>query len=329
MQLLATHAGAFSAAPNFAFELVARRTSDDDIAELDFGDVRALISGAERIHAATIRRFYDRFARYHLKNTVIRPSYGLAEATVYVATPGPGRVLETAHFDYGQLSAGQAKRCANGTEGGSEHVSYGGPCSSMVRIVDPETRMEKPAGKVGEIWVHGKNVAKGYWRKPDLTAETFAAELINPSPGSPRGPWLRTGDLGVVSEGELFIVGRIKDMIIVDGRNHYPEDIEATIYEITGGRVAAIPVPDDQTERLVAIIELKPQSGANEQDLLALRSLKREVTSAVLRSHGLRASDLVFVPRGSVPITTSGKIRRAACVECYRNGEFPRLDASA
>ena len=148
-------------------------------------------------------------------------------------------------FDYEKLSAGHAKRC--GTEGGSELVSYGAPRSSTVRIVDPETRIENPAGKVGEIWLHGDNVASGYWRNPQQSERTFGAKLVDPSPGTPQGPWLRTGDLGVMSEGELFIIGRIKDLLIVDGRNHYPDDIEATIQEITGGRVAAISVPDDRT----------------------------------------------------------------------------------
>ncbi len=110
--------------------------------------------------------------------------------------------------------------------------------------------------------MHGDNVAMGYWRNPQLTERTFGGKLVNPSPGTPQGPWLRTGDLGVMSDGELFIIGRIKDLLIVDGRNHYPDDIEATIQEITGGRVAAISVPDDRSEQLVAIAELKKRGGS-------------------------------------------------------------------
>jgi len=132
-----------------------------------------------------------------------------------------------------------------------------------------------------------------------------------------------------MSDGELFIMGRIKDLLIVDGRNHYPDDIEATIQEITGGRVAAISVPDEITEQLVAIIELKRRGTSAEERMLKLRSVKREVTSAISKSHSLRVADLVLVSPGSIPITTSGKIRRSACVERYRSHGFKRLDISA
>ena len=168
MQLLASNSRSFSAAPNFAFELAVRRTSDDDMAGLDLGDVLGIISGSERIHAATIRRFTERFSRFNLPDTALRPSYGLAEATLYVVVVARrDSSPATVRFDYEKLSAGHAKRC--GTEGGSELVSYGPPRSSTVRIVDPETRIENPAGKVGEIWVHGDNVASGYWRNPQQT----------------------------------------------------------------------------------------------------------------------------------------------------------------
>jgi long chain fatty acid CoA FadD26 len=324
MQMLATNSHSWSAAPNFAFELAVRRTSDDDLAGLDLGGVLGIISGSERIHAATIGRFAERFARFNLPTTTVRPSYGLAEATLYVVSAPLGHSPATVRFDYEKLSAGHAKRC--GTEGGSELVSYGAPRSSTVRIVDPETGIENPASKVGEIWVHGDNVAAAYWRNPQQTERTFGGKLVDPSPGTPQGPWLRTGDLGVMSENELFIIGRIKDLLIVDGRNHYPDDIEATIQEITGGRVAAISIPDDRSERLVAIVELKQRGGSEEEALDRLRTVKRDVASAIKRSHSVRVADLVLVPPGSLPITTSGKVRRSACADAYRLDEFSRLD---
>ena len=126
----------------------------------------------------------------------------------------------------------------------------------------------------------------------------------------------------------MFIIGRIKDLLIVDGRNHYPDDIEATIQEITGGRVAAISVPDDRSERLVAIVEVKKR-GSDEEALHRFRTVKREVASAISRSHSVRVADLVLVPPGSIPITTSGKVRRSACVERYRQDEFSRWDVTA
>jgi len=320
MQLLATNTRCFSAAPNFAFELAARRTSDADMAGLDLSRVHVILSGAERVHRATVRRFVDRFAPFGLKERVIRPSYGLAEATLYVATPEASDTVRTARFGFEDLAAGVARRCEPGQDGGTELTSYGPPRGYPIRIVDPETGIERPAGTIGEIWARGDNVALGYWRKPEQTARVFRARINNPSEGTPAGPWLRTGDLGAVSDGELFIMGRLKDLLIVDGRNHHPEDIEATIHEITGGRVAAIAVQDEASENLVAIVEVKLAP--------RLDSVKREVADAVWKSHNLCVDDLVLVSPGSIPITTSGKIRRSSCGQLYRQGGFQRLDVA-
>ncbi|MGH9207742.1 MAG: acyl-CoA synthetase, partial [Acidimicrobiales bacterium] len=210
---------------------------------------------------------------------------------------------------------------------GTPLVSYGMPKSPMIRIVDPVTRIERPARTVGEVWVHGENVAMGYWRKPDETENTFAGRLVAPSPGTPKGPWLRTGDSGFVFDDELFIIGRIKDLLIVYGRNHSPDDIEATVQEITRSRCAAIAVPDAQTEQLVVIIEVKKRGDSDEEVMHKFDVIKRDVTSAISTSHGLGVADLVLVEPGSIPITTSGKVRRAACVEQYRQDQFARLDA--
>jgi long-chain fatty acid adenylyltransferase FadD28 len=324
MQLLATNSPAFSAAPNFAFELAVRKTSDDDMAGRDLGGVLTILSGAERVHPATLKRFAERFARFNLRDTVVRPSYGLAEATVYVASSRAGQPPEIVDFESDKLSAGRAKRSASG--GGTPLISYPLRQSPTVRIVNPETQTECPEETTGEIWVHGENVAMGYWRKPQETERTFGAMLVAPSAGTPEGPWLRTGDLGFISDGELFIVGRIKDLLIVYGRNHSPDDIEATIQEITGGRVAAIAVPDGGMEQLVVVIEVKRRGDSDEDVMHKFVVVKREVTSAISNSHGLGVADLVLVHPGSIPITTSGKIRRAACVEQYQRNQFARLD---
>ena len=324
MELLAANAQVFSAAPNFAFELAARKTSDDDMAGRDLGGVHTILSGSERVHPATLNRFTERFARFNLRDTVVRPSYGLAEATVYVASSRAEQPPEIVDFESDELSAGRAKRCATG--GGTPLVGYPLLHSPIVRIVDPETQTECPTETTGEIWVHGGNVAAGYWRKPQETDRTFGGMLVAPSAGTPEGPWLRTGDLGFISDGELFIVGRIKDLLIVYGRNHSPDDIEATIQEITGGRVAAIAVPDKDIEQLVVIMEVKKRGDSDEDAMRKFVVVKREVTSAISNSHGLGVADLVLVPPGSIPITTSGKVRRAACAEQYRQAQFVRLD---
>ncbi len=144
------------------------------------------------------------------------------------------------------------------SEGGSELVSCGGPCGQLVAIVDPETRIEQPDGRVGEIWVHGPNTAPGYWRNSERSQDTFGGELSEPGE-LPVGPWMKTGDYGVVHEGELYVTGRIKDLIIVDGRNHYPQDIEVTTQEahpaIRPDHVAAFALTGDETERLVVVAE--------------------------------------------------------------------------
>jgi len=324
VQQMAQHPGCFSGAPNFAFELAARRTTDADMEGLDLSKVHVILSGAERVHTATVNRFVERFAPFGLKERVVQPSYGLAEATLYVATPEVGDPIRTAHFDLEQLAAGVARRCEPGREASTELVSYGTPRAYPVRIVDPETGIEKPEGAIGEIWVRGDNVALGYWHKPEQTNRVFRARINQPTPGTPAGPWLRTGDLGALSDGELFIMGRLKDLLIVDGRNHYPDDIEATIREITGGRVAAIAVEDEATENLVAIVEVKP--GSDDEGAERLASVKHEVKSAIWKSHNLRVGDLVLVSPGAIPITTSGKIRRSSCADLYRDGEFHRLD---
>ena len=320
MRALAENPHAWSSAPNFAFDLAARKTTDADLSGLDLGGVVGIISGAERVEPATLHRFVDRFAHFNFQDHMMRPSYGLAEATVFVASGVWSESVPAAHFDTEELAAGRVRPCAAGK--GTALVKYNVPQSPLLRIVDGDTHRECPPDVIGEIWVHGENVAAGYWNKSSEDQSCFGATLVDPPPGAPEGPWLRTGDLGFIDKGELFIVGRIKDLLIIRGRNHYPEDIEATVQEITRGRVAAISVPVNSTEKLVTVIELKKPAHLGE-----LSEVKSDVTAAISNAHGLNVEDLVLVPSGSIPTTTSGKIRRAACVEQYRQDQFVRLDA--
>ncbi|MGE2725266.1 AMP-binding protein [Mycolicibacterium pulveris] len=319
VRALAENSPAFSSAPNFAFDLAARKTTDDDLDGLDLGGVVGIASGAERVEPATLHRFVDRFAHFNFRDHMMRPAYGLAEATVFVASGTWSETSPAVYFDTAELGAGRVRPCGAGQ--GTALVQYRVPQGPTVRIVDTETHRECDPGLVGEIWLHGENVSEGYWGKPIEEQSCFGATLLDPSPGTPDGPWLRTGDLGFIHDGELFIVGRIKDLLIVRGRNHYPEDIEATVQQLTGGRVAAIAVPENGTETLVTVIELKKPAGS-------YSAVKSDVTSAISNVHGLSVEDLVLVAPGSIPTTTSGKIRRAACVEQYRQGGFVRLDAA-
>lgn len=322
LQQMARRTRALTAAPNFALDLAAARTTDEDLAGEDLGDVLAIICGAERVQPVSVKRFTQRFAKFNFQAKVIRPSFGLAEATLFVATREPGEPPSVISFDPEKLTVGMAKRSTTGTA----LISYGQPETPRVCVVDPDTSLEAPASTVGEIWVHGDNVCSGYWNKPDETDHTFGGTILQPAEDVPAENWLRTGDLGFIDDGELFIIGRIKDLLIVRGRNHYPDDIEATVQAVSGGRVAAIAVEVDANEQLVAIIEVKPRATieATQEKLTTVRS---EVTSAISQAHGISAADLVLVAAGSIPITTSGKIRRQACGEHYRQGRFVRLDA--
>lgn len=325
IQALGTYPHVYTAGPNFAFELAVKRTTDEDMVGYDLSNVLTIVSGSERVHPATLKRFVDRFGKFGFADRMMTPSYGLAEATVYVATRETSGDPVLVDFDTDKLAEGVAERVPSGT--GSELLSYGVTKSPLVRIVDQDSRVECGDGTVGEIWVRGDNVASGYWNKPEETARTFQATIVDPTTGTPEGPWLRTGDLGFVSDGELFIVGRIKDLLIVRGRNHYAEDIEATVQEITGGRVAAISVSVDAAEKLVTIIEMKKRGDSAEEVTEKLTSVRNDVTSAISRSHGLNVADLVMVQPGTIPTTTSGKVRRAACVLQYQREQFARLDA--
>ncbi len=165
------------------------------MAGLDLGEVLVILSGSERVHPPTLQRFNKRFARFNLPDTAIRPSYGLAEATVYAATRNPAQPPHVVHFKSEELSVGHAERCESGT--GTALVSYGVPRSPMIRIVDPDTRIECPQGSAGEIWVHGGNVAMGDPQKPQETQRTFGERLVAPSAGTPEGPWLKSWRPGI------------------------------------------------------------------------------------------------------------------------------------
>lgn len=315
LQHIAAHPNVFTAGPNFAYEVVMARTSDADMADLDLSRAAVLINGAERVRGSTVRRFNERFAKFGLPDSAMRTTWGMAEATVYVASSPGGRAPAEVRFDTDKLTAGHAEVCETG---GSELVSHGPPRSCDFRIVDPETRLEKPPGEVGEVWVHGPQVAAGYWHNPELSEQVFNGQL---AAGSPTGPWLKSGDLGVMFGGELYIIGRMKDLLIIDGRNHYPDDIEATVAKVTGGRVVAVSIPDGGSEQLVVVAELKTKDSE-------LLDLKTQVTAAISKAHGVRLADLVLVGPSSIPVTTSGKVRRSASAERYRLGQFRRLDAT-
>lgn len=324
-----------TAAPNFAYEWTAQRGlpgPDDDI---DLGNV-VLIIGSEPVSIDAITAFNTAFAPYGLPRTAIKPSYGIAEATLLVATTAPAAEAAAVYFDRDQLADGRAVRVAADAPDAVAHVSSGQIARSLWGVVvdtDTGTGKELPDGQVGEMWLHGNNIGRGYWGLPDETRRAFGVALGARLPtgshadGSPVGAtWLRTGDLGVYLDGELYVTGRIADLVVIDGRRHYPQYIETTVADaspvVRRGYVAAFSVsagdprtPDGDGDRLVIIAERA--AGTSRSDP---QEANEAIRAAVARRHGLTVSDVRILPAGAIPRTTSGKLARRACRSQYLDG---------
>ncbi|WP_324666813.1 Putative AMP-binding protein [Mycobacterium canetti] len=326
IQLLAQRPAPFTAAPNFAFDLAVNKVAESDMKGLDLAHVSTIVNGSERVRPNTIEKFLDRFCPYNLNPAAVKPAYGMAEAVVYVATTRPRSAPVFTEFDTQSLARGRAELKNDDTECTTRLMRY--HCSGnepLIRIVDPDSNTELAPGRIGEIWVNGKNTSAGYYKADGVSnRDRFHAGIREVSAGMPKSPWMRTGDLGFLLGEDFYIVGRIKDLIIQDGVNHYPEDIENTVNQFTGGRVAAFSIPDDSGERLVVVAEVKTENAADESSELS--SMSKQVRAAISRLHGLRLSDFLLVPPGALPRTTSGKISRAACSRLYRADEFGRIE---
>lgn len=324
-----------TAAPNFAFELVTQRGLPAEGDDIDLSNV-ILINGSEPVSIDSIAKFNEAFARYGLPTTAVKPSYGMAEATLFVSTTDLNTEAKAVFLDREQLSNGRAVLVAANSPDSIPHVSCGriAPCQWGV-IVDPEVNAELPDGAVGEIWLHGDNIGSGYWARDEETKLAFDNKLQSRLPlgshadgAATEAPWLRTGDLGVYIDGELYITGRIKDLIIRDGRNHYPQDIESTVVEASSavryGYVAAFSVPANEMpgapthaggECLIIVAERAPGAGRFDP-----QSVVDAIRAAVSRRHALPVSDVRLVTAGSIPRTTSGKLARRACRAQYLSG---------
>jgi fatty-acyl-CoA synthase len=313
-----------TAAPNFAYEYTAQRGLPAPDEDLDLANV-VMIIGSEPVSIDAIAAFNNAFAPYGLPATAIKPSYGIAEATLFVSTIAPSARATVAYFDRGRLAEGEAVRVTADAEHAVAQVSCGQVARSQwAVIVDPGTQTELTDGRVGEIWLHGDNTAGRYWGRPEASQQTFGATLRARLPSGshadgspPEGTWLRTGDLGVYLDGELYVTGRRADMIHVDGRGHFPQDIEATAQSATPivrrGYLAAF------TTDAGVVIVAERASGTRRADPAAAADAIR---AAVVDVHGLDVADIRFVPAGAIPRTTSGKIARRACRAAYLRGEL-------
>ncbi|HKI02560.1 MAG TPA: AMP-binding protein, partial [Thermoanaerobaculia bacterium] len=324
---ISRYGGTTSGGPNFAYDLCARKIGEEEKAGLDLSSWEVAYNGAEPVRPATLERFAAAFACRGFRSAAFYPCYGLAEATLFAAGGDLPAGPQAASFDAAGLALGQARPAAAGANA-RELAACGHPwLEQELAIVDPETRRQLPAGEVGEIWIAGPNVAAGYWARPEESAEAFGAYAEDGS-----GPYLRTGDLGFLAAGELFVAGRRKDLIILRGRNLYPQDLELTAEAahaaLRPGSGAAFSVEREGEERLVLVHELERSANAMVRRE-GIAAVAAAVRAAIAEEHEAQVADLVLVKLGSVPKTSSGKVQRHACRDAYLAGTLAVIAQSA
>ncbi len=295
--------------PNFAYELCLRKVTPEQRATLDLSSWKIAFNGAEPIHPGTLERFSAAFADCGFNPKAFYPCYGLAEATLIVAG---GKALsgpKVVHLDRKELEQDTAVPAPENSKDAKPVVGCGQAFSDQkVVIVDPETRYACPDKRVGEVWVSGPSVSSGYWNRPEETLKTFCAYRADTN----EGPFLRTGDLGFFNQGELFVTGRIKDIVIINGRNLYPHDLEISAQAshpgLQSGSGAIFSVEYDGQERLVVAQEVQREALRTEpQQMVAA------IRQAIVRDFDVQAYAVALLKPGQVPKTSSGKIRRALC----------------
>jgi acyl-CoA synthetase (AMP-forming)/AMP-acid ligase II/acyl carrier protein len=308
LQVISKYRATFSGGPNFAYDLCVRKARQEQPEGLDLSCWRTAFNGSEPVRAETLKQFAEAFSPYGFRLEALYPCYGLAEATLFVSGEAVSKTPVVTTFDKAGLEEHRAV-ASDRLQGGVTLVSSGKPClEERVITVDPQRLVKCDEGQVGEIWVSSAAVAQGYWGRPELTAETFRARLSD----TKEGPYLRTGDLGVVFQGDLYVTGRIKDLIVIRGRNHYPQDIELTAEAshpaLRPGCSAAFAVAGEETERLVLVAEIN-REWRNSADLNEVVESMRQAT---LTEHEIDVSAVTLIRPGSLPKTSSGKIQRSA-----------------
>jgi len=336
-------------APNFAFDHAAvRGVPKEGEPPLDLSNVKAILNGSEPVSPASMRKFYEAFAPYGLRETAIKPSYGLAEATLFVSTTPMDEAPTVIHVDRDALNKQRFVEVAPDAPNAVAQVSAGViGVDEWAVIVDPDTASELPDGQIGEIWLHGNNLGTGYWGKEAETSETFKNILksrisqSHAEGAADDGLWVRTGDYGTFYKDNLYITGRIKDLVIVDGRNHYPQDLEYSAQEankaLRTGYVAAFSVPANQLPEEVfdnphAGLTYDPEDTSEQLVIVAERAagthkldyqpIADDIRAAIAVRHGVTVRDLLLVQAGLIPRTSSGKIGRRACRAAYLDGSL-------
>jgi acyl-CoA synthetase (AMP-forming)/AMP-acid ligase II len=311
LQAISKFRATTSGGPNFAYELCAYKVTPEEMEGVDLSSWRIAFNGAEPVKASVMESFSRKFAKYGFRAEAFYPCYGLAESTLFVTGGAPEAPVVTMALDADELRQNRAVE----QPGSSTVLVRCGRTNrdQSVVIVDPDTLRVLPDGHVGEIWQSGGSVTAGYWGKPDLTAEIFAARTADGE-----GPFMRTGDLGFLKDGELFVSGRLKDLIIIRGRNYYPDDIEMAVYQgrpLRPGCSAAFTLQEDGEEaKLVVVAEVQPVLLLT-LDTNTYRTLLAEVRAQIADLFGLRLAKLVLVRPGGMAKTSSGKLRRRHCRE--------------
>ena len=333
LELIDQHRATVSGGPNFAYELCLRRTSPEDRARIDLSSWRVAFNGAEPVRSDTMERFARAFALSGFKPQTFFPCYGLAEATLFAAAGVVSEIPTLCRLDATAIGLDSIVEASADDQTATTLVGCGMAAAGQhIVIANPITEMIAADDTVGEIWISGPSVAQGYWERPEETQKSFQARLADTG----AGPFLRTGDLGFLKNGELYVTGRLKDLIIIRGRNHYPQDIEATVEAshpaLRTGCSGAFSIEIKDEERLVVVAEAEPRilkklvntdskttSGAVSP---AAAELIATIRSAVVERHELQVYAVVVLSPGSIPKTSSGKVQRHRCRNLYISGDL-------
>jgi acyl-CoA synthetase (AMP-forming)/AMP-acid ligase II len=313
LRAITKYRGRTSGAPNFAYDLCVAKTTPEEREGLDLSSWDLAFNGAEPVRAETLDRFAHAFEPFGFRRSAFYPCYGLAEATLLVAGPVKSAAPVVRTFETAGLEQRSAIRASESDESGRTLVGCGHTwLDQTIVVADPDTLTRCSDGRIGEIWISGPNVTQGYWRREEATAATFRAYLAD----SGDGPFLRTGDLGFFHDGSVFISGRLKDLIIIRGRNHFPQDIERTVESshpiLRPGCGAAFSVDVDGDERLVVVQEIRRDFRDSN-----LHEVAEVIREAVSGNHELSVHAIVLIKPGRIPKTSSGKIQRHACRQSY------------
>lgn len=313
----ATHSGA----PNFAYDLCVDKIKPEQCINLDLSSWKVTINGAEPVRKQTLEKFYQAFAPYGFHLSTFYPGYGLAEATLKVSSTKKKDLPTFLTVQADLLAKNLIVKASAEEQFTRTLVGCGSTINTKVVVVNPETFMQLPSGQVGEIWISGPSIAQGYWGRPEETQRTFGAYLTD----SKEGPFLRTGDLGFLEDDELFITGRIKDLIVIRGSNHYPQDIELTVEKshpsLRSGYSAVFGIDEKDREKLVIVCEIKRtylrKLDANE--------VIQAIRKAVSKEHELEVYAVSLLKTNSIPKTSSGKIQRQTCRIQFLNNQLDAI----